>query len=84
MTRKTLVTVVCAAVVYLSAACQEQPAPTPPATSSSASAVDPADVAFGYTDRTGSKLLMLPEMDNRPDSRGTSESHGLGRVLRGP
>jgi hypothetical protein len=65
------VTVVCAAVVYLSAACQQQRAPTPAtgqnaqATSSqpgnsSGTAVDLADVWFGYTDSTGSKLLMLP------------------------
>jgi len=46
------VTVVCAAVIYLSAACQQQPPRTP--------AIDPADVAFGYTDSTGSKLLTLP------------------------
>ena len=26
-------------------------------------AIDPADVAFGYADSTGSKLMMLPEMD---------------------
>jgi hypothetical protein len=60
--RKTLVTLMCAAAVYLSAACQPQPA-TPPATNTSGSAIDPADVAFGYTDSTGSKLLMLPVLD---------------------
>jgi hypothetical protein len=61
--RKTLVTVVCAAVTCLSAACQQQPAPTP-STNSSGIAVDPADVAFGYTDSTGSKLLILRKMNN--------------------
>jgi hypothetical protein len=69
--RKTLVTVVCAAVIYLSAGCQQQPAPQPATGqnvqtagsqrgNSSGTAVDPGDVAFGYTDSTGSKLLTLP------------------------
>jgi len=64
--RKTLVTVVCAAVIYLSAACRHQPAPAP--------AIDPADVAFGYTDRTGSKLLMLPQTNNLPISEARAKS----------
>jgi hypothetical protein len=48
-----LATVVGAAVICLSAAGQQQ----------SGTAVDAADVAFGYTDSTGSKLLILNEMD---------------------
>jgi hypothetical protein len=72
--RKTLVTVVCVAAIYLSAACQQQPAPVPATAqtastssgNSSRTAIDPGDVAFGYTDTTGSKLLMLPQMNNLP------------------
>jgi len=73
--RKTLVTVVWAAVLYFSAACQQQPAPIPPtgqnaptasprSGNSSGTAIDIGEVAFGYTDSTGSKLLMLPQMNN--------------------
>jgi hypothetical protein len=63
--RNTVVTVLCAAAIYLSAACQQQSPPPPAAGQREQAAVDPADVAFGYTDTTGSKLLMLAE-DNRP------------------
>lgn len=49
-----LLTVVSAGVICSFTACQ-QPSPTPTAT------IDVSDVWFGYTDSTGSKVLMLPE-----------------------
>ena len=56
--------VVLAAGICLSAACQQQAAPTPaPGQSAPIPTLDPADVAFGYADSTGSKLLVLTEMD---------------------
>lgn len=72
--RKTLVTV-CAAALYLSAACQQQRA-APPAAGQSAqtAAVDIGDVAFGYTDSTGSRVLMLPQMNNLPISEARAKA----------
>ena len=69
-----LPTIVCAAIIYLSTACQQQPAPvpataqnaqtaSPSSESSPRTGVDPGDVAFGYTDSTGSRLLVLPQMN---------------------
>jgi hypothetical protein len=74
--RKTLVTVVCAAVTCLSAACQQQPAPAAGSQpgNSSGTVVDPGDVAFGYTDKTGSQLLMLPQMNNLPISEARAKA----------
>ena len=60
--------VVCAAVIYLSAACQQQRAARP------ATAVDIGDLAFGYTDSTGSKLLMLPQMNNNHISEARAKA----------
>jgi len=57
-------TAVCAVVICVSAACHQQPGPPPAAEQSAPSpTLDPADVAFGYADSAGSKLLMLTEMD---------------------
>jgi hypothetical protein len=64
----TLVTVVGAAVICLCAADRQQPG----------TAVDAADVAFGYIDSTGSKLLILNEMD-----KGSPISEARAKALVG-
>jgi hypothetical protein len=57
------VDVLCAATICLAVACEQQTAPKEQSTGQTvpagAASIDPAGVGFGYTDKSGSKLLML-------------------------
>jgi hypothetical protein len=74
MRSETAAALVCAAAIYLSAACQQTPAAT-------ATGIDPANVAFGYTDKTGSKLLMLPEQPGSTISIPEARARAMVRAV---